>query len=116
MELFNRDTLESLIETLGETSYYLPRRLFATHYFANVRLETKMAYVGIMETLIQKPLYDKQGRAYVKMDNPEIIHNLEKVANKEVSKEKMETYFKELVEANLIEVEGMNIFILNVDQ
>ncbi len=115
MELFNKESLELLIKNTDDNSYYLPRRLFATNYFATVRLETKLAYAAIAETLMQSPHYDKNGAAYVKIDNPEIIHNLKKIANKDVDKQKINTYFDELKEAGLIEVEGMNIKVLNVD-
>ena len=39
----------------------------------------KLAYAAIAETMMQSPLYDKNGVAYVKIDNPEIIHNLKKI-------------------------------------
>lgn len=51
----------------------------------------------------------------LKRDNPMIMATLEKLANKDVDKGKMEKYFDELCEANLIEINKQDIFVYQVD-
>lgn len=113
MELYNKENLKVLKDSLLDDSYYMPKGLFQSN--KNLRLETKLAYVAILDTLLKKANYNQDGIASLKRDNPTIVITLEKLANKDVDKDKMEKYFNELCEANLIEIKKQDIFVYLVD-
>ena len=77
-------------------------------------LETKLAYVSILETMKNKAGYTTENTAYIKVDNPQIQVNLAILANKEVDQEKVNKYLKELEEVELIKVDKQNIFVYDV--
>lgn len=113
MELYNKENLKVLKDSLLDDSYYMPKGLFQSN--KNLRLETKLAYVAILDTLLKKTNFNQDGIAMLKRDNPMIMATLEKLANKDVDKDKMEKYFDELCEANLIEINKQDIFVYQVD-
>jgi hypothetical protein len=114
MEKYNKTSLQILRDKKNLDGYYLPEILFDRQHFGNVRLETKMAYVAILDVLIKKALFNKQGEALVKTDNPLIITTLEALSNKVVTPEKMSTYYQELVEAALIVVEKQDVYVMEM--
>ena len=65
----------------------MPKALF--DHYKSLRLETKLAYVSILETMKNKAGYTTENTAYIKVDNPQIQVNLAKLANKEVNQEKV---------------------------
>ena len=95
MELYNKENLKVLKDSLLDDS--------------------KLAYVAILDTLLKKANFNQDGIAMLKRDNPMIMATLEKLANKDVDKDKMEKYFDELCEANLIEINKQDIFVYQVD-
>lgn len=56
MELYNKELLKNLKNTVDDSGYYMPKALFSGSRFGNVRLETKLAYVALLDTLL-KNLY-----------------------------------------------------------
>lgn len=115
MELYNKDTLNKLKAELTDEQYYLPKVLFHSGSFANIRLETKLAYVAILDTLLNKANFNQEGLAFLKRDNPTIIATLAKLANKEVDNAKMEKYYDELCEAKLIIINKQDLFVYHLD-
>ena len=104
MELYTKESLKD--------EFYMPKALF--DHYKSLRLETKLAYVSILETMKNKAGYTTENTAYIKVDNPQIQVNLAKLANKEVNQEKVNKYLKELEEVELIKVDKQNIFVYDV--
>lgn len=115
MELYNKETLKGLKESITDNGYYLPKALFHGSKFGNVRLETKLAYAALLDTLLKKPVFNQEGLALLKTDNPVIGQTLAALANKEVNQEKVNKYLNELLEANLIEINKQDIFVYHID-
>lgn len=115
MKLYNKELLKELKDTIDNNGYYMPKALFDSTKYANIRLETKLAYVALLDTLLKKPLYNQKNLALLKTDNPIIGQTLALLANKEVNQEKVNKYLNELIEANLIEINKQDIFICCVD-
>ena len=111
MELYNKELLKNLKDEIGETNYYMPKKLFENVMFRNIRLETKLAYVAILDVLLKKPTYSQENKALLKVDNPMIVKTLAILANKEVDQNKINNYLDELMEANLIEMNKQDIFV-----
>ena len=86
MELYTKESLKEVIEK-SKDEFYMPKALF--DHYKNLRLETKLAYVSILETMKNKAVYTTENLAYVKVDNPQIQANLAELANKEVDQEKV---------------------------
>ena len=105
------DQSEEVIEK-SKDEFYMPKALF--DHYKSLRLETKLAYVSILETMKNKAGYTTENTAYIKVDNPQIQVNLAKLANKEVDQEKVNKYLKELEEVELIKVDKQNIFVYDV--
>ncbi|MDD8048992.1 MAG: hypothetical protein PHH04_05215 [Thomasclavelia sp.] len=97
-------------ELSNEKGYYLPKSLFESGKYKNLRVEVKFAYCALLNTLIKKPSYDKEGKAFIKTDNPSSVEALKDLANKEVDQAKMNGYIDELNKADLIEIESKNIY------
>lgn len=114
MKKYNKDSLQTIKDMMTEENYYLPKPLFDRQNFGYVRLETKMAYVAILDTLLKKPNYNNDGEAFLKIDNPEIIHTLETLTNKKIEKDKLERYYQELVIAELIIIDRKNVFLMDI--
>lgn len=111
MELYNKELLKNLKDEIGETNYYMPKKLFENVMFRNIRLETKLAYVAILDVLLKKPTYNQENKALLKVDNPMIVKTLAILANKKVDQNKINKYLDELMEANLIEMNKQDIFV-----
>lgn len=111
MELYTKESLKEVIEK-SKDEFYMPKASF--DHYKNLRLETKLAYVSILETMKNKAVYTTENLAYVKVDNPQIQANLAELANKEVDQEKVNKYLKELEEVELIKVDKQNIFVYDV--
>ena len=101
MELYNKETLKALKESVDDSTYYLPKALFQGSKFGNIRLETKLAYAALLDTLLRKPVFNQENIALLKIDNPVIAQTLAAMANKEVNQAKVAKYLDELIEANL---------------
>ena len=93
MELYTKESLKEVIEK-SKDEFYMPKVLF--DHYKSLRLETKLAYVSILETMKNKAGYTTENTAYIKVDNPQIQVNLAILANKEVDQEKVNKYLKEL--------------------
>lgn len=115
MELYNKESLKQLVKNIDNNGYFLPNALFNGHKFA-VRLETKLAYAAILDTLMHKPSYNKEGKAFIKTDNPEIKNTLAQLANKDVDQEKVNKYIQELYDANLVEVERQDMYVYDLER
>ena len=102
MELYTKESLKEVIEK-SKDEFYMPKVLF--DHYKSLRLETKLAYVSILETMKNKAGYTTENTAYIKVDNPQIQVNLAILANKEVDQEKVNKYLKELEEVELIKVD-----------
>lgn len=113
MELYTKETIKELEDKIDGNSYYLPKALFERKT-NTVRLETRLAYVAILDTLVKRPGFTKEGTAFIKLDNPEIGRTLATLANKEVNQDKVNKYVEELEEANLIEINKQDIYVVNV--
>ena len=114
MEKHNKESLKLIKDKMGMENYYVPKTLFDRQNFGYVRLETKMAYVAILDTLLKKPNYNKLGEALLKLDNPEVINTLEEITNKTVDQEKMQGYYQELVEAELLEINKQDVYVMDI--
>lgn len=112
MGIYKKDSLLVLKEKLRENSQYL-HQLLRTRPM--IRLEVKMAYLAIIEVLLEKPIYDDRGNVYLKKDNPQIRANLARIANKTVNKDKMAGYFKELENEGLIILDKQDIKVNKID-
>ena len=86
MELYTKESLKEVIEK-SKDEFYMPKALF--DHYKSLRLETKLAYVSILETMKNKAGYTTENTAYIKVDNPQIQVNLAILANKEVDQEKV---------------------------
>lgn len=115
MNIHSKQSLQNIREQNNEEQYYLPKSLFDRKNYGLVRLETKMAYVAVLDVLLKKPLFDKEGKAFVKMDNPEIVNTLHELTNKKVDLEKMQKYYGELVEAELVKIQKQDIYVMEVE-
>lgn len=115
MELYNKETLKALKESVDDSTYYLPKALFQGSKFGNIRLETKLAYAALLDTLLRKPVFNQENIALLKIDNPVIAQTLAAMANKEVNQAKVAKYLDELIEANLIEINKQGIYIYHID-
>lgn len=94
--------------------YYIPSELFNGMQYNLVRLEVKWAYVALLNTLLNKPHYDQDNKAYVKDDSPAIIEMLVKIANKKVNAAKIEGYLDEMDELELISRDGRNVYVRKI--
>ena len=115
MELYNKETLKALKESVDDSTYYLPKALFQGSKFGNIRLETKLTYAALLDTLLRKPVFNQENIALLKIDNPVIAQTLAAMANKEVNQAKVAKYLDELIEANLIEINKQDIYIYHID-
>lgn len=115
MELYNKETLKALKESVDDSTYYLPKALFQGSKFGNIRLETKLAYAALLDTLLRKPVFNQENIALLEIDNPVIAQTLAAMANKEVNQAKVAKYLDELIEANLIEINKQDIYIYHID-
>ena len=115
MELYNKETLKALKESVDDSTDYLPKALFQGSKFGNIRLETKLAYAALLDTLLRKPVFNQENIALLKIDNPVIAQTLAAMANKEVNQAKVAKYLDELIEANLIEINKQDIYIYHID-
>ena len=91
------------------------KALFQGSKFGNIRLETKLAYAALLDTLLRKPVFNQENIALLKIDNPVIAQTLAAMANKEVNQAKVAKYLDELIEANLIEINKQDIYIYHID-
>ena len=87
MELYTKESLKEVIEK-SKDEFYMPKVLF--DHYKSLRLETKLAYVSILETMKNVIWGDKK-------------------KSTEVNK-----YLKELEEVELIKVDKQNIFVYDV--
>lgn len=115
MKKFNKESLRLVKDKENKENYYLPKTLFDRQHYGDVRLETKMAYVAILDTLLKKPSFNKDNEALVKMDNPEVIRTLEVLTNKKVDQAKMQGYYQELIVARLIDVDKKDVYVMEVE-
>ena len=63
MELYTKESLKEVIEK-SKDEFYMPKALF--DHYKNLRLETKLAYVSVLETMKNKAVYTTENLAYVK--------------------------------------------------
>lgn len=113
MELYNKLTLKIIVDKHHE-EFYMPKSLF--NGYKGLRLETKLAYVAILDTLISNANYRHQDNmAFIKVNNPNIAKNLAVLANKNVDQDKISKYISELLDANLIEVDKQDLFVYDLE-
>lgn len=114
MKFHTKETLKEIENKTDGNTYYLPKALFERKNYGTVRLETRLAYVALLDTLLKKPGFTKEMTAVIKADNPEIAHTLAILANKPVDQEKISKYLEELCDAELIEINKQDIYVVNV--
>lgn len=113
MELYNKITLKQLIDKHDE-EFFMPKSLFKG--YKGLRLETKLAYVAILDTLMNQAQYSRiEKQAYIKVDNPNIKKSLSVIANKSVDQVKINKYVEELKNANLVEVDKQDLFVYDLE-
>lgn len=112
MICYNKNDVEELKGHEGK--YYVPNALFDTMQYKLIRLEVKWAYVACLNVLLQSPSYDKEGNAFIKDDNPQMIVVLKDLANKKVDQEKMNGYLVELEEKGLVEKIGRDVYLKKI--
>ncbi|MEG0591739.1 MAG: hypothetical protein RR512_00410 [Coprobacillus sp.] len=112
MMCYNKEDIDDLKKHEGE--YYLPNALFDTMQYKLIRLEVKWAYVACLNVLLKSPSYNKEGKAYLKDDHPQIVEVLKDLANKKVDADKIEGYLVELEEQGLIERIGRDVYLKKI--
>lgn len=112
MICYGREDIEDLRKHEGK--YFMPNALFDTMQYKLIRLEVKWAYVACLNVLLTSPCYDKEGNAYIKDDHPQVIEVLKDLAHKKVDQQKMNGYFNEMEDCELIERVGKNIYLKKI--
>lgn len=112
MICYTKEDIEDLRKQEGQ--YCMPSALFDTMQYKLIRLEVKWAYVACLNVLLKSPSFDKEGKAFLKDDHPQIIEVLKNLANKKVDSEKIQGYFVELEENGLIERVGRDIYLKKI--
>lgn len=113
MIYYQKEDLETLRRHEGK--YYMPHALFDTMQFKFVRLEVKWMYVALLNVMAETPLYDYDGKIYLRDDNPQVIAYLKDLANKSVDKKKVSGYYDELEENGLVQRDNKNIYLKKID-
>ena len=113
IEILTKEDVEELNSEKND-QYYIPGELFNGMQYNLVRLEVKWAYVAVLNTLLNKPHYDQDNKAYVKDDSPAIIEMLVKIANKKVNAAKIEGYLDEMDELELVRRDGRNVYVRKI--
>lgn len=114
MMLLNKENIDNLNQKNNQ-AYYVPSPLFDSRVYVNVRVEVKWAYVAVLNVMLKEALYDKERLAYVKDDSPTLVETLKKLANKRVDQGKIAGYLDELEDLNLVERQGRNIYLYNLE-
>ena len=114
MEKYTKEYIKEINATKQE-SIYLPENVVGSKQYPTIRIEVKLAYVALLNVLLASPLYTKDGKAYIKVDNPMVIKTLEELANKAVDRSKIKGYVEELIKLDFVEVEGQNLFVMKVN-
>ena len=112
MICYHKEDVEDLRKHEGQ--YYMPNALFDTMQYKLIRLEVKWAYVACLNVLLQGPSYDKEGRAFIKDDHPQVIEILKDLAHKKVDQEKIDGYLLEMEDNGLIERVGRDIYLKKI--
>lgn len=112
MICYTKEDIEDLRKHDGE--YYMPNALFDTMQYKLIRLEVKWAYVACLNVLLESPSYNKEGNAFIKDDNPQIIVVLKDLANKKVDHEKINGYLSELEDNGLVEKIGRDVYLKKI--
>ncbi|MFQ7801572.1 MAG: hypothetical protein ACLRHW_19070 [Coprobacillus cateniformis] len=112
MICYHKEDVEDLRKHEGQ--YYMPNALFDTMQYKLIRLEVKWAYVACLNVLLQGPSYDKEGRAFIKDDHPQVIEILKDLAHKKVDQEKIAGYLLEMEDNGLIERGGRDIYLKKI--
>ena len=97
-----------------EGAYYMPNALFNTMQYKLVRLEVKWAYVACLNALLDHPLYDDKGNAYVLDDDASIAEILKELAHKKVDQAKVDGYIEALENYELIERKGREVYLKKI--
>ena len=113
MELFNKEDLNEIRKDKTDR-YFVPAELFDGMQYKLVRLEVKWAYVACLNVMLNNCEYDQENNAFIKDDSPAIIESLKALANKKVDREKINGYFKELEDGELIVHQGRNIYLRRI--
>lgn len=112
MICYMKDDIEELRNHEGK--YFMPNALFDTMQYKLIRLEVKWAYVACLNVLLNSPSYNKDGKAFIKDDNPQIIAVLKDLANKKVDQDKINGYVLEMEDNGLIEKVGRDIYLKKI--
>ncbi len=113
MEFYDKKLVEKLKKECH--TYYVPDLLFDGSEYKLVRLEVKWAYVACLNVLLNNALFDNDGYAYFKDDNPMLIETLAKLANKKVDSEKMKGYISELENVELLTVSARDVYLKRIE-
>lgn len=112
MICYNKEDMEDLNK--HEETYYMPSALFDTMQYKLIRLEVKWAYVACLNVMLKSPSYDKEGKAFIKDDNPQIIEVLKDLAHKKVDQDKVDGYLSEMEDCGLLERVGRDIYLKKI--
>lgn len=76
-----------------------------------IRVEVKLAYLAILNTLIDKASFNEHQEAYLKIDLDYLAERLGTLANKKVDVAKIQSYVTELVELDLLDMKEDAIYL-----
>lgn len=112
MLFYNKEDVVDLNNHDGE--YYMPNALFNTMQYKLVRLEVKWAYVACLNALLDHPLYDEAGNAYILDTDESVAEILKELAHKKVDQAKVDGYIDELENYELIERKGREVYLKKI--
>lgn len=77
----------------------------------NTRVEVKMAYLALLNTLLDEAKFNEKQEAYLEKNLTQAIQNLALLANKKVDEAKMQGYIKELDEMDLLDIKDEGYYL-----
>lgn len=102
-----------VINKSNKETYYVPKQLFDGPLYKRVRVEVKWAYVAILNVALKQPLYEDE-QVYVAKDDDAVVDMLKVLANKKVDRDKMNGYYHELEDLDLVTIQNDCVFIRKV--
>lgn len=112
MLFYNKEDVVELSDFEG--AYYMPNALFNTMQYKLVRLEVKWAYVACLNALLNHPLYNEAGDAYILDTDESVAEILKELAHKKVDQAKVDGYIDELENYELIERNGREVYLKKI--
>ncbi len=76
-----------------------------------IRVEVKLAYLAILNTLVDKASFNEHQEAYLKIDSDYLAKRLGTLANKKVDADKIQSYMIELAELDLLDIKQDGLYL-----